>query len=76
MEKNHSGFKLAELDLKMRGPGEIFGTVQSGFPELKIASWANYDLVKKSKSVAEDVIKNPQKYPKLTQEIEKYLHVA
>lgn len=76
MERSQSGFELAELDLKMRGPGEIFGTVQSGFPELKIASWANYDLIKKSREMAEDVIKNPKKYPKLTQETERYLHVA
>lgn len=60
-----SGFELAELDLKMRGPGEIFGTAQSGFPELKIASWSNYDLIKETKDIAEDVFKNPKKYPML-----------
>lgn len=63
MEKSHSGFELAELDLKMRGPGEIFGTAQSGFPELKIASWADYGMIKETKDVAEDIVKNPKKYP-------------
>ncbi|QQG41375.1 MAG: ATP-dependent DNA helicase RecG [Candidatus Woesebacteria bacterium] len=63
MEKSHSGFELAELDLKLRGPGEIFGTAQSGFPELKIASWNNFELIKATKEVAEDIIKNPKKYP-------------
>lgn len=70
MEKSHSGFELAELDLKLRGPGEIFGTAQSGFPELKIASWNNYELIKQTKKVAEDVAANPEKYPLLNTKFE------
>ena len=65
MEKTHSGFELAELDLKLRGPGEIFGTAQSGFPELKVASWSDFELIKSAKDTATDVIKNPNKYPGL-----------
>jgi ATP-dependent DNA helicase RecG len=65
MEKMHSGFELAELDLELRGPGEIFGTAQSGFPELKVASWNNYPLIKKAKDIASDIIKNPTKYPNI-----------
>ena len=57
MEKGISGFELAELDLKLRGPGEIFGLRQSGIPELKIASWTDIDLIKKAKSVAEEISK-------------------
>lgn len=70
METYHSGFELAELDLKMRGPGEIFGTAQSGFPELKIASWGNIELIKRSRELAEDVVKNPKKYPNLSPKLE------
>ena len=53
LQKTVSGFELAELDLKLRGPGEIFGLKQHGFPELKIASWQDTELIKKAKEVAE-----------------------
>jgi ATP-dependent DNA helicase RecG len=69
MERTFSGFELAELDLKLRGPGEIFGTAQSGFAELKIATWNNYELVKETKDLAQDVFKNPKKYPALTRSL-------
>jgi ATP-dependent DNA helicase RecG len=62
MENTHSGFELAELDLKLRGPGEIFGTAQSGFPELKVASWNNYELINNAKKVANEIIKNPNNF--------------
>lgn len=70
MESMHSGFELAELDLKMRGPGEIFGTAQSGFPELKVASWNNYELLKKAKDVANEIIKNPVIFRKTLPQLE------
>jgi ATP-dependent DNA helicase RecG len=73
MEKMYSGFELSELDLKLRGPGEIFGTLQSGFPELKVPSWGNYKLIKQSREVAEDIIKNPEKYPFLKTKFESSL---
>lgn len=46
MVKYTDGFKIAEIDLKLRGPGDIFGLKQSGFPELKHA-----DLITDSKLI-------------------------
>lgn len=38
MEKTNNGFEIAEEDLAIRGPGELFGTRQAGIPELKVAN--------------------------------------
>lgn len=70
LKQNKSGFELAELDLQLRGPGEIFGTRQHGFPELKIASWQDTELIKNARKVAQEAIENPQKFPKLIEKIE------
>jgi ATP-dependent DNA helicase RecG len=65
LKKTMSGFELAELDLKLRGPGEIFGTKQHGYPELRIASWQDAELIKITKNLAGQVLKNPTKFKKL-----------
>jgi len=65
LRKGLSGFELAELDLKLRGPGEVFGTHQHGFFDLKIAKWQDTAAIKKAKEVAKEAIKNPQKFSKL-----------
>lgn len=65
MREGISGFELAELDLKLRGPGEVFGTAQHGFFDLKIANWQDTKLIKKAKKVAEEAVKNPKKFSKL-----------
>ncbi|MCL2046471.1 MAG: ATP-dependent DNA helicase RecG [Oscillospiraceae bacterium] len=45
MQETNDGFKIAEEDLKMRGPGDFFGSRQHGLPELRIANLASDMLV-------------------------------
>jgi ATP-dependent DNA helicase RecG len=71
LESGMSGFELAELDLKLRGPGEVFGTKQHGFHDLKIASWNNFEMIKLTKVVAEETFKNPEKYSLLIEKLKK-----
>ena len=52
LETTFDGLKLAELDLKIRGSGEIFGAKQSGRFEFKIASFSNLELVEKTRNAA------------------------
>ena len=62
MVSTTDGFVIAEEDLKLRGPGEIFGTRQHGIPELNIADLVkNVDVLNKVRDVAEDIIdRDPQ----------------
>ncbi|MBI2912318.1 MAG: ATP-dependent DNA helicase RecG, partial [Chloroflexi bacterium] len=52
METVHDGFKLAEEDLRLRGPGEYFGTRQSGMPDLKVAKLTDVALIEKARAEA------------------------
>ena len=57
MEKHDSGFLLAEIDLKLRGPGELFGLRQSGIPESKLGMLLNPEIVVRARRAAEKFLK-------------------
>lgn len=73
LETTFDGLKLAELDLKIRGSGEIFGVKQSGRFELKIASLSDMELVEKTRIAAQNLMsENPSldKYPLLRAQLQ------
>ena len=53
MERTTDGFALAEADLQLRGPGDFFGTRQSGLPELRVAKLADAPLLTEARAQAE-----------------------
>ena len=57
MENHNNGLKIAEYDLKIRGPGETFSTIQHGFPSLKLANFSDTDLISTSQKILSDLLK-------------------
>jgi ATP-dependent DNA helicase RecG len=59
MLKHNNGFDLSEVDFKLRGPGDIFGTKQSGLPELKYSGIVeDADILLDAKETAFEIIEN------------------
>jgi len=50
------GFKIAEVDLELRGPGEVLGTKQHGLPDLRVASLTDSQLVSLARRLAFDIM--------------------
>jgi len=75
MTSTNNGFKIAQEDLKIRGPGELIGERQHGYLDLKLASFFNMNLVKKTKKTAKDILKKSpdlKKYPQLANQIKSF----
>ncbi len=67
LEMTNDGFKLAEVDLETRGPGELFGTIQSGEVDLRMASFSDRELIAEASTAAKELVKND---PELSKHIE------
>ena len=52
LERTQDGFLLAEEDLRLRGPGDFFGTRQSGLPDLKMAKLSDMGLLELARGEA------------------------
>jgi len=64
IENVQDGFQLAEEDLKLRGPGEFFGTRQSGLPDLKMARLSDVGLLELARSEAIRLFENDKNLAK------------
>ena len=56
MVQTSNGFELAEADLEMRGPGEYFGTRQSGLPELRVAKLTDHQTLSLARNWANRIL--------------------
>ncbi len=68
IEQENDGFKLADYDLDMRGPGAIYGTMQHGALDLRVAKITDTKLIAEARQSARDFMKKGEKlvqYPQL-----------
>ncbi|OGH75709.1 MAG: hypothetical protein A3G00_03115 [Candidatus Magasanikbacteria bacterium RIFCSPLOWO2_12_FULL_43_12] len=69
-EQNTSGFKVAEYDLENRGPGEVYGTAQSGMENFRLATMKDGQLIKLARDLARGM--DFGKYPALKEKVEEW----
>ena len=75
LEETNDGFKIAEKDLALRGPGQFFGTIQSGLPDIAMENLTNIKLIKYSRAEAQNLLNaDPQlkKHPLLADALQKF----
>ncbi|MFT3990517.1 MAG: ATP-dependent DNA helicase RecG [Luteolibacter sp.] len=57
LERSSDGFQIAEADLKLRGPGDVLGTMQSGLGDLKFVDFlSDIELLREARALAEEVL--------------------
>lgn len=69
-EKTLDGFALAEFDLETRGPGEVYGTSQSGMMNLRLASLRDTDIIRQARELARGI--EFKKYPSIIQKMKEW----
>jgi ATP-dependent DNA helicase RecG len=75
IERSQDGFYLAEVDLKLRGPGEIYGSLQHGAMDLRIASITDTKLIHRADKLVKEFLANGYdmvKYKELSASVRKY----
>ena len=79
LARSNDGFHLAEVDLKLRGPGEIYGALQHGALDLRIASLSDTKLIARARRDVDRLLQKPEKmvqYRELMNGITKYQQIT
>lgn len=69
LEKINNGLKLAEIDMKLRGQGDVYGTIQHGFKRFKIADLSDLEMLNSAKEEAEDLVDSLKAWPLLWERV-------
>jgi len=75
MVDSDNGFKLAQIDLEIRGPGSLYGTQQWGLPDMAMQGLSNIFLVEKTRTAAKELLeKDPElkNYPLLKERLKQF----
>ncbi len=75
LENSNDGFYLAEVDLEMRGPGEIYGRAQHGALNLQVATLADTKMISKASKIADNFVQSGEnllQYKELSEVVNKY----
>jgi len=75
LASTNDGFKLAEKDLELRGPGDFLGTRQSGLPDLRIAQLSDMETLRQARAAAEQLFADDpdlSQHPKLRRQVERF----
>ncbi len=73
LEKTNNGLKIAEYDLKFRGPGQFLGTLQSGTPDIAMESLSDLKLIQQARQEAQKIIAistSLKKFPLLKKQVD------
>ena len=79
LEKSTDGFHLAEVDLRLRGPGEIYGALQHGALDLRIATLSDTKLIHRAQTDVQKFLQHPEKmveYKELMSGIARYQQIT
>lgn len=72
LAQSSNGFKLAELDLELRGPGAIYGTLQHGALDLRFANLSDHQLIAEARAATREFVDSKQQlvdYPELARRV-------